>query len=73
MRLEVSLTVVAAVLSMVGLLAQRYDHHLRSGAREPEQAQEGDLRARSSNRSINETLPRSVLTHGTTLSIAYAR
>ena len=45
LRLEVSLTVVAARALDGGLLAQRHDHHLRPGAREPEEAQEGALRA----------------------------
>ncbi len=67
MRLEVSLVVVGAVLIDGRLLAQRHDHHLRPGAREPEEVPARRLRARSSTGRINETLPRSVLTHGTTL------
>jgi preprotein translocase subunit SecF len=67
MRLEVSLTVVAAVLSMVGyslndtiIIFDRVRENLRKHKKE---AFEDIL-----NRSINETLPRSVLTHGTTLA-----
>jgi preprotein translocase subunit SecF len=67
MRLEVSLTVVAAVLSMVGyslndtiIIFDRVRENLRKHKKE---AFEDIL-----NRSINETLPRSILTHGTTLA-----
>jgi preprotein translocase subunit SecF len=67
MRLEVSLTVVAAVLSMVGyslndtiIIFDRVRENLRKHKKEGFQ----DIL----NRSINETLPRSVLTHGTTLA-----
>ena len=67
MRLEVSLTVVAAVLSMVGyslndtiIIFDRVRENLRKHKKEGF--------ADILNRSINETLPRSVLTHGTTLS-----
>jgi preprotein translocase subunit SecF len=66
MRLEMSLTVVAAVLSMVGyslndtiVIFDRVRENLRKHKKE---AFEDIL-----NRSINETLPRSILTHGTTL------
>ena len=71
MRLEVSLTVVAAVLSMVGyslndtiIIFDRVRENLRKHKKE---AFEDIL-----NRSINETLPRSVLTHGTTLATLIA-
>jgi preprotein translocase subunit SecF len=67
MRLEVSLTVVAAVLSMVGyslndtiIIFDRVRENLRKHKKESFE--------QILNRSINETLPRSVLTHGTTLS-----
>jgi preprotein translocase subunit SecF len=67
MRLEVSLTVVAAVLSMVGyslndtiIIFDRVRENLRKLKKE---SFEGVL-----NRSVNETLPRSVLTHGTSLA-----
>jgi len=67
LRLEVSLTVVAAVLSMVGyslndtiIIFDRVRENLRKHKKEGFQ----DIL----NRSINETLPRSVLTHGTTLA-----
>ena len=49
------------------LLAQRHDHHLRPGPREPAQVSSAMPFSTILNRSINETLPRSVLTHGTTL------
>lgn len=67
LRLEVSLTVVAAVLSMVGyslndtiIIFDRVRENLRKHKKE---SFIGIL-----NRSVNETLPRSVLTHGTTLA-----
>jgi preprotein translocase subunit SecF len=66
LRLEVSLTVVAAVLSMVGyslndtiIIFDRVRENLRKYKK--------DGFEQILNRSINETLPRSVLTHGTTL------
>jgi len=67
MRLEVSLVIVGAVLSVLGLSLNetviifdrvRENEHKRLKL---------DLRA-ILNLSINETLPRTVLTHGTTLS-----
>jgi preprotein translocase subunit SecF len=71
MRLELSLTVVAAVLSMVGyslndtiIIFDRVRENLRKLKKE---SFEGVL-----NRSINETLPRSVLTHGTSLATLLA-
>ena len=48
LRLEVSLTVVAAVLIDGRLLAQRHDHHLRSRAREPARSTRGHRSSRSS-------------------------
>jgi preprotein translocase subunit SecF len=67
MRLEVSLTVVAAVLSMVGyslndtiIIFDRVRENLHKHKK--------DSFEQILNRSINETLPRSILTHGTTLS-----
>lgn len=67
MRLEVSLVVVAAVLSMVGyslndtiIIFDRVRENLHKYKR--------DHFADILNRSINETLPRSILTHGTTLA-----
>jgi preprotein translocase subunit SecF len=67
MQLEVSLVVVGAVLSVLGLSlnetiiifdrVRENEHHKRYP----------DL-GTTLNRSINETLPRTVLTHGTTLS-----
>jgi preprotein translocase subunit SecF len=67
LHLEVSLVVVAAILSMVGyslndtiIIFDRVRENLRKMKRESF--------ITVLNRSINETLPRSVLTHGTTLS-----
>lgn len=67
MRLEVSLVVVAAVLSMVGyslndtiVIFDRVRENLRKNRR--------DHLVEVLNRSINETLPRSVLTHTTALA-----
>src|SRR6476469_9569370 len=71
MRLEVSLTVVAAVLSMVGyslndtiIIFDRVREDLKKYKKDPFE--------RVLNRAINETLPRSVLTHGTTLATLIA-
>jgi preprotein translocase subunit SecF len=71
LRLEVSLTVVAAVLSMVGyslndtiIIFDRVRENLR---RHKHESFEQIL-----NRSINETLPRSILTHGTTFATLLA-
>lgn len=71
LRLEVSLVVVAAVLSMVGyslndtiIIFDRVRENLRKHKKESFEA--------ILNRSINETLPRSVLTHGTTLATLLA-
>jgi preprotein translocase subunit SecF len=67
LRLEVSLTVVAAVLSMVGYSLNDtiiiFDRVRENLHRHKHENFEQIL-----NRSINETLPRSVLTHGTTMS-----
>jgi preprotein translocase subunit SecF len=67
LRLEVSLTVVAAVLSMVGYSLNDtiiiFDRVRENLHRHKHETFEQIL-----NRSINETLPRSVLTHGTTMS-----
>ena len=67
LRLEVSLVVVGAVLSVLGLSLNEtiiiFDR-----VRENERHRRyPDLKA-TLNRSINETLPRTVLTHGTTLA-----
>ena len=65
--LEISLVVVAAVLSMVGyslndtiIIFDRVRENLRKIR--------GEDLDQILNRSINETLPRSILTHGTTLA-----
>jgi preprotein translocase subunit SecF len=67
MKLEVSLVVVGAVLSMVGyslndtiIIFDRVRENLHKYKR--------DHFADILNRSVNETLPRSILTHGTTLA-----
>ncbi|MDB4905756.1 MAG: Protein-export rane protein SecF [Gemmatimonadetes bacterium] len=67
MRLEISLTVVAALLTVIGyslndtiIIFDRVRENLKKQRRE-------SLRD-VLNRSINETLPRSVLTHATTLA-----
>jgi preprotein translocase subunit SecF len=67
MRIEVSLVVVGAVLSMVGyslndtiIIFDRVRENLHKYKR--------DHFADILNRSVNETLPRSILTHGTTLA-----
>jgi len=71
MRLEVSLTVVAAVLSMVGyslndtiIIFDRVRENLHKHKHESFE--------QILNRSVNETLPRSILTHGTTLATLLA-
>jgi preprotein translocase subunit SecF len=67
LRLEVSLTVVAAILTVIGyslndtiIIFDRVRENLKKFKK--------DSFEQILNRSINETLPRSVLTHGTTLS-----
>src|SRR3954469_5804175 len=67
LRLEVSLTVVAAVLSMVGyslndtiIIFDRVRENLHKHKHESFE--------QILNRSVNETLPRSILTHGTTMA-----
>ncbi len=71
MRIEVSLVVVGAVLSMVGyslndtiIIFDRVREDLHKYKR--------DDFASVLNRAINETLPRSVLTHTTTLATLFA-
>jgi preprotein translocase subunit SecF len=71
LRLEVSLTVVAAILTVIGyslndtiIIFDRVRENLRKQRKE-------SLRE-VLNRSINETLPRSVLTHVTTLGATLA-
>jgi preprotein translocase subunit SecF len=71
MRLEVSLTVVAAVLSMVG-------YSLNDTIIIFDRVRENLVRMKTAsfaeilNRSVNETLPRSILTHGTSLGTLLA-
>ncbi|MCC7002138.1 MAG: protein translocase subunit SecF [Gemmatimonadaceae bacterium] len=67
MDLEISLTIIAAVLTVIGyslndtiIIFDRVRENLRKGKKEPLYD--------TLNRSVNETLPRSVLTHGTTIA-----
>jgi preprotein translocase subunit SecF len=71
MHLEVSLTVVAALLTVIGyslndtiIIFDRVRENLRKARRESLHD--------TLNRSINETLPRSILTHATTLTATLA-
>ncbi|MBA2628284.1 MAG: protein translocase subunit SecF, partial [Gemmatimonadales bacterium] len=66
MRLEVSLAVVAAVLSMVGY-SLNDTIIIFDRVRENLTRLKGESFANVLNRSVNETLPRSILTHGTSL------
>ena len=66
LRLEISLTVVAGLLTVIGyslndtiIIFDRVRENLRKNRREP--------LYETLNRSVNETLPRSVLTHATVL------
>ena len=66
LRLELSLTVVAGLLTVIGyslndtiIIFDRVRENLRKNRREP--------LYQTLNRSVNETLPRSVLTHATVL------
>jgi preprotein translocase subunit SecF len=70
-HLEVSLTVVAAILTLLGyssndtiIIFDRVRENLRKSTKETLYA--------LLNRSINETLPRSILTHATTLAATLA-
>jgi preprotein translocase subunit SecF len=70
-HIEVSLTVVAAILTLLGysgndtiIIFDRVRENLKKARKEPLYD--------TLNRSINETLPRSVLTHATTLSATLA-
>lgn len=71
LRLEVSLTVIAALLTVIGyslndtiIIFDRVRENLRKNRKE---ALYDTL-----NRSVNETLPRSILTHATTLAATAA-
>jgi preprotein translocase subunit SecF len=71
MHLEVSLTIVAAILTLLGysmndtiIIFDRVRENLKKGRKES--------LAELLNRSINETLPRSILTHATTLAATVA-
>ncbi|MEO8226496.1 MAG: protein translocase subunit SecF [Gemmatimonadota bacterium] len=71
MRIEVSLTVVAAVLSMVGY-SLNDTIIIFDRVRENLIRMKGESFAHVLNRSVNETLPRSILTHGTSLATLLA-
>jgi preprotein translocase subunit SecF len=71
MHLEVSLTVVAAILTVIGyslndtiIIFDRVREDLRKGRKE--------TLYQTLNRAVNETLPRSVMTHATTLAATLA-
>src|SRR6185436_17379790 len=71
LRLEISLTVVAAILTVIGyslndtiIIFDRVRENLRKNRKEPLYD--------TLNRSINETLPRSILTHATTFAATFA-
>ncbi|HKY96319.1 MAG TPA: protein translocase subunit SecF, partial [Gemmatimonadaceae bacterium] len=71
MHLEVSLTVIAAILTVIGyslndtiIIFDRVREDLRKGRKES--------LYQTLNRAINETLPRSVLTHATTFAATLA-
>ncbi|MEO8194225.1 MAG: protein translocase subunit SecF [Gemmatimonadales bacterium] len=71
LHLEVSLTVVAAILTVIGyslndtiIIFDRVREDLRKGRKE--------TLYQTLNRAINETLPRSVLTHATTFAATLA-
>jgi preprotein translocase subunit SecF len=72
MRIEVSLTVVAAILTVIGyslndtiIIFDRVRENLRKNLK-------GEDLYATLNRSVNETLPRSVLTHALTLAATLA-
>ncbi|MFZ9899035.1 MAG: protein translocase subunit SecF [Gemmatimonadaceae bacterium] len=71
MDLEISLTAIAALLTVIGyslndtiIIFDRVRENLRRNRREPLYD--------TLNRSVNETLPRSILTHATTLAATMA-
>ena len=70
-NLEVSLVVVAGLLTMVGYSLNDtiiiFDRARENLKKHPKESFHDIL-----NRSVNETLPRSILTHGTTLSTLFA-
>jgi preprotein translocase subunit SecF len=72
LNIEVSLTVVAAILTLVGYSANDtiiiFDR-VRENLRKPHK---GENLMRILDRAINETLPRSIMTHATTLAATVA-
>ena len=71
LHLEVSLTVVAAILTVIGY-SMNDTIIIFDRVRENLKKQRKESRYDVLNRSINETLPRSVLTHATTLAATLA-
>jgi preprotein translocase subunit SecF len=71
MRIEISLLAIAAVLTIVGYSLNDtivvFDR-VRENLRKYKRAQIYDIL----NRSVNEVLPRAVLTHGTTVAATFA-
>lgn len=71
-HIEVSLTVVAAILTLVGYSANDtiiiFDR-VRENLKKPHK---GETLSQILDRSINETLPRSIITHATTFSATLA-
>ena len=72
LNIEVSLTVVAAILTLLGYSANDtiiiFDR-VRENLRKP---RKGETLGQILDRSINETLPRSIMTHATTLAATLA-
>jgi preprotein translocase subunit SecF len=71
MRIEISLTVIAGFLTVIGyslndtiIIFDRVRENLRKNRKEPLYD--------TVNRSVNETLPRSILTHATVLAATFA-
>jgi preprotein translocase SecF subunit len=71
LHLEISLTVIAALLTVIGyslndtiIIFDRVRENLRKNRKDPLYD--------TLNRSVNETLPRSILTHATTLAATLA-
>ena len=71
MHLEVSLTVVAAILTLLGY-SLNDTIIIFDRVREDLKKQRKESLRETLNRAINETLPRSVLTHATTLAASLA-
>lgn len=72
MHIEVSLTVVAAILTLLGYSANDTIIIFDRVREDLRKQRKGDSLAQTLDRAINETLPRSVLTHATTLAASLA-